>query len=56
MSTDNSLVQFITCSKLEYMSLEVKDDNALYFITDSHQIYKGTECYATGSTTNGGLQ
>ena len=35
-----------------YKALSVKDENTLYFITDSHEIYKGSELIADKTELN----
>lgn len=42
----------------EYQALEQKNPNALYWITDTNEIYKGDKLYGSGryaTETNGGL-
>lgn len=35
--------------RAQYDALQAKDPNALYFLTDSHELYKGTDAIATNS-------
>lgn len=35
--------------RAQYDALQAKDSNALYFLTDSHELYKGTDAIATNS-------
>ena len=35
--------------RAQYDALQTKDPNALYFLTDSHELYKGTEAIAANS-------
>lgn len=43
-----NLVKFVTGLAAEFMSLEPKDENTLYFITDERRIYKGNEPFSGG--------
>lgn len=42
-------VKFLTGTKTQYDALASKDAGTLYFLTDTHEIYRGTELYATGT-------
>ena len=41
-------VKFIRCNKDQYEKLSTKDDNALYFCTDTQEIFVGNKLYAEG--------
>lgn len=41
-------IKFITGNSASFASLETKDSNALYFLTDTQQIYKGDVLYSDG--------
>mgnify|MGYP003297315125 CR=1 FL=1 len=47
-----SMVKFLVGSQEEYDSLEVKDDKALYFIMNTHRIYRGDTLFASGLLEN----
>lgn len=40
-----SQVQFLYGSKSAYQALSTKSPNTLYFLTDTFEIYKGTDLY-----------
>lgn len=42
------IVKFLSGRQAEYDSLEVKDENTLYFIIDTHRIYRGSLLFASG--------
>ena len=42
------LVKFIAGTASQYASLDVKDQDTLYVITDAHQLYKGDICLSGG--------
>lgn len=44
---ENLIVRFIELNKAQYENLDAKDDGALYFIKDSHNIYRGNELYSS---------
>ena len=46
------IVKFLLGLQAEYDSLEVKDENTLYFITDTHRIYRGSLLFASGLIEN----
>ena len=46
------IVKFLSGSQAEYDSLEVKDENTLYFIIDTHRIYRGSLLFASGLIEN----
>jgi hypothetical protein len=46
------ILKFLVGSQAQYNALEVKDDNALYFITDTHRIYRGDKLFASGLIEN----
>lgn len=49
------LVKFIVKTSAEYAALQSKDNDALYFIRDTHKMYKGSEEYcAQGSSPESG--
>lgn len=41
-----SLPKFIKCTEAAYTALTAKDENALYFLTDKHVFYVGTQQYS----------
>lgn len=43
-----SLVEFLTSSAADFQGLDVKDQDALYFITDERRIYKGDVPFSGG--------
>ena len=43
-------VSMIRLSQSQYDALEAKDADALYFTSDTHRIYRGTDCYSLVST------
>ena len=46
------IVKFLSGPQAEYDSLEVKDENTLYFIIDTHRIYRGSLLFASGLIEN----
>ena len=46
------IVKFLSGLQAEYDSLEVKDENTLYFIVDTHRIYRGSLLFASGLIEN----
>ena len=46
------IVKFLSGLQAEYDSLEVKDENTLYFIIDTHRIYRGSLLFASGLIEN----
>ena len=46
------IVKFLSGLQAEYDSLEVKDENTLYFIIDTHRIYRGSLLVASGLIEN----
>lgn len=44
-----NLVNFRKCTYSEFAALTVKEDNAIYFLTDTHQIFKGASEYTKGT-------
>lgn len=46
------MVQFLVGLQAEYDALEVKDFNTLYFIEDTHRIYRGEILFASGLIEN----
>ena len=46
------VVKFLSGLQAEYDSLEVKDENTLYFIIDTHRIYRGSLLFASGLIEN----
>ena len=46
------IVKFLSGLQAEYESLEVKDENTLYFIIDTHRIYRGSLLFASGLIEN----
>lgn len=48
MATSDTIVKWISCSKAYYESLPAKDENSLYFLEDTGELYKGKTSYGTG--------
>lgn len=46
------IVKFLSGLQAQYDSLEVKDENTLYFIIDTHRIYRGSLLFASGLIEN----
>lgn len=46
------IVKFLSGLQAEYDSLEVKDENTLYFTIDTHRIYRGSLLFASGLIEN----
>ena len=46
------IVKFLSGTQAEYDSLKVKDENTLYFIIDTHRIYRGSLLFASGLIEN----
>lgn len=46
------IVKFLSGLQAEYDSLEVKDESTLYFIIDTHRIYRGSLLFASGLIEN----
>ena len=46
------IVKFLSGLQADYDSLEVKDENTLYFIIDTHRIYRGSLLFASGLIEN----
>lgn len=42
-------VRFVQCTQLEFDESTTKDSNALYFTSDTHNIYKGGDLYTPAS-------
>ena len=47
-----SLINFIQTNSENYNNLEIKDENSLYFLSDTQEIYKGNIKYAKGINDN----
>ena len=47
-----SILKFLVGSQAQYDALQVKDDNTLYFIIDTHRIYRGDKLFASGLIEN----
>lgn len=45
-------LRLLTGLQAQYDALESYDDCALYFITDTHRIYKGSALFASGYIEN----
>lgn len=39
-------VKFVTCTAEQYNSLEVKDEDTIYFITDDHTLHVDDSVYS----------
>lgn len=50
MPTSNSKVVYKYGAQSAYDALAIKDDNTIYFITDTHKIYVGSTEYSGGSS------
>ena len=48
----NPILKLLVGSQAEYDALEVKDSNTLYFIIDTHRIYRGSLLFASGLIEN----
>ena len=46
------IVKVLSGLQAEYDSLKVKDENTLYFIIDTHRIYRGSLLFASGLIEN----
>lgn len=46
------IVKFLSGLQADYDSLEVKDENTLYFTIDTHRIYRGSLLFASGLIEN----
>ena len=46
------IVKFLSGLQADYDSLKVKDENTLYFIIDTHRIYRGSLLFASGLIEN----
>ena len=46
------IVKFLSGTQAEYDSLEVKDENTLYFTIGTHRIYRGSLLFASGLIEN----
>ena len=44
----DNILKFLAGSQAQYDALQVKDDNTLYFIIDTHRIYRGDILFASG--------
>lgn len=47
-----NIIKFLVGSQAEYDALQVKDSNTLYFIIDTHRIYRGSLLFASGLIEN----
>lgn len=47
-----NILKLLVGSQAQYNSLQVKDDNTLYFIMDTHRIYRGDTLFASGLIEN----
>lgn len=48
----NDVLKLLVGTQEQYDNLQVKEDNALYFITDTHRIYRGEQLFASGLIEN----
>lgn len=48
----DNIFKLLVGSQAQYDALQVKDDNALYFILDTHRIYRGYVLFASGLIEN----
>lgn len=42
----NLNVSFVRCTSAQYTALSPKDANAIYFVTDTREIYQGESLYS----------
>ena len=47
-----NILKFLAGSQAQYDALQVKDDDTLYFIIDTHRIYRGDKLFASGLIEN----
>ena len=47
-----NILKLLVGSQAQYDALQVKDDNTLYFIIDTHRIYRGNILFASGLIEN----
>ena len=47
-----NILRFLVGSQAQYDALQVYDDNTLYFIIDTHRIYRGDVLFASGLIEN----
>ena len=48
----DNILKFLVGLQAQYDALQVKDDNTLYFIMDTHRIYRGETLFASGLIEN----
>lgn len=47
-----NILKLLVGSQAQYNAIQVKDDNTLYFIIDTHRIYRGDVLFASGLIEN----
>lgn len=47
-----NILKFLVGTQAQYNALQVKNDNTLYFIIDTHRIYRGDTLFASGLVEN----
>ena len=47
-----NILKLLVGSQAEYDNLEIKDSNTLYFIIDTHRIYRGSLLFGSGLIEN----
>jgi hypothetical protein len=48
----DNIMKLLVGSQAQYDALQVKDEMALYFIMDTHRIYRGEKLFASGLIEN----
>lgn len=48
----NDILKLLVGTQEQYDGLQVKNDNTLYFILDTHRIYRGEQLFASGLIEN----
>ena len=47
-----NILKLLVGTQAQYDALQVKDNNTLYFIVDTHRIYRGDVLFASGLIEN----
>jgi len=50
MAEITNIIQWFNVTHSEYELIQIKNPNALYYINDTKEIYKGNECYTQNAT------
>ena len=48
----DNILKLLVGTQAQYNALQAKDDNTLYFIIDTHRIYRGGVLFASGLIEN----